>query len=190
MIYEYWVIAGLWLLWAAYWMLSAQSTKQSEQSESGSSRLIHLGLVVAAFALVALPGLGIGFLGWRLLPDPFIAFLIGVAVEALGLGFAVWARIHLGQYWSGTIEIKSEHQLIRSGPYALVRHPIYSGIILAAFATAAQMGTAASLAGAALMTLGWYVKARFEERFLARELGAAYEAYAARVPMLVPFAKF
>ncbi|MBV9021020.1 MAG: isoprenylcysteine carboxylmethyltransferase family protein [Ktedonobacteraceae bacterium] len=187
MIYEYWVIAGLWLLWAAYWMLSAQSTKQSEQSESGSSRLIHLGLVVAAFALVALPGLGIGFLGWRLLPDPFIAFLIGVAVEALGLGFAVWARIHLGQYWSGTIEIKSEHQLIRSGPYALVRHPIYTGFVLAFLGTALAANEFIGLLALMLIIVAYSRKIWMEEKWLVHQFGEEYTTYQREVNALVPF---
>lgn len=129
--YEYWVITGIWLLWAIYWIVSARHTQQSTHSESVPSRLTHLLLLAVAFALVALPFFEFGVLGWSLLPDRLMAFVIGVTLQVLGLGFAVWARVHLGQYWSGTIDIKVEHQLIRSGPYALVRHPIYSGLVLA-----------------------------------------------------------
>jgi protein-S-isoprenylcysteine O-methyltransferase Ste14 len=83
---------------------------------------------------------------------------------------------------------KAEHHIVDTGPYRIVRHPIYTGIILASAATALQRGTAQAWLGMSVMTLGWYIKARLEERFLRDELGAdAYGAYARRVPMLVPF---
>jgi protein-S-isoprenylcysteine O-methyltransferase Ste14 len=114
-----------------------------------------------------------------------------VGLAALGFGFCWWARLHLGRLWSATITRKQDHKVVDTGPYALVRHPIYTGIILAGFATAIQHGTAVSLAGALLLVLAWTIKARLEERFLRAELGVAvYNDYAARVPMLVPFAKF
>ncbi len=105
---------------------------------------------------------------------------------ALGILFAWWARIHLGTLWSGTVTQKQDHRVIDTGPYAIVRHPIYTGLLLSAYAIAALRAAPISLAGAALLTLGWYMKARLEERFLSKDLGAEYEAYRARVPMLVP----
>lgn len=111
-----------------------------------------------------------------------------VAAVAIGFAFCWWARIHIGKLWSSSITRKSSHHVIDTGPYAFVRHPIYTGITLAAFATAAVHGTPGSFFGAALMMGGWYVKARLEERFLREELGPeAYDSYARRVPMLVPF---
>jgi protein-S-isoprenylcysteine O-methyltransferase Ste14 len=115
--------------------------------------------------------------------------LVGVA----GLGFALcwWARLYMGRLWSASITRKEDHRLVDAGPYAMVRHPIYTGISLAAFATALQEGTLIALVGAGVLTWGWYVKARIEEGFLRTELGAdAYNAYAARVAMLIPFVKF
>ena len=92
--------------------------------------------------------------------------------------------------WSRWVVRKADHRIIQTGPYALVRHPIYTGISLAMLATAVMLGTAFSYLGAALFTLSFYLKARLEERFLREELGAeAYDAYARRVPMLVPFLK-
>ena len=114
-----------------------------------------------------------------------------VAIAALGFAFCWWARLYLGRLWSASITRKENHSVVSTGPYGLVRHPIYTGISLAAFATALQEGNLIALAGALILTLGWYVKARIEEGFLRTELGAqAYDAYAARVPMLVPFLKF
>ncbi|HEY2431214.1 MAG TPA: isoprenylcysteine carboxylmethyltransferase family protein [Vicinamibacterales bacterium] len=122
---------------------------------------------------------------WRT-PDPIGWALVAPAVA--GFGFTWWARIHLGRLWSSNVGRKADHRIVDTGPYALVRHPIYSGITLASIATAALRGTAAGWAGAVIMTLGWIVKARLEEGFLREELGAeAYDAYAGRVPMLIPF---
>ena len=109
------------------------------------------------------------------------------AATCLGLLFTWWARIHLGRLWSSSVGRKADHRVVDSGPYGIVRHPIYTGITLASLATAAMRGTAAAWLGAGVMTLGWYVKARMEEEFLRDELGAeAYGSYAHRVPMLIP----
>lgn len=187
MAYAYWVIAGLWLLWAAYWMASARRTKQSAQAEVTPSRLMHLILLTAAFALLALPAFEIGFLQWRFLPSRLIAFVTGVVLEALGLGFAVWARVHLGQYWSGTIDIKPEHQLISSGPYAFVRHPIYTGLVLAFLGTALAVDEVSGLFALALVVIAYTRKIWIEEMWLVRHLGEEYSAYQRKVRRLIPF---
>ena len=120
-----------------------------------------------------------GVLGWMMM-----------ALVVAGFAFSWWARVHLGPLWAGTVSRKDGHHVVDTGPYALVRHPIYTGLALAAFATAIAHGTPTSFLGAVLMTAGWYVKAQIEERFLREELGPdAYDAYAKRVPMLVPFLK-
>jgi protein-S-isoprenylcysteine O-methyltransferase Ste14 len=104
-----------------------------------------------------------------------------------GLLFTWWARLHLGRLWSGSITRKEGHRVIDTGPYGLVRHPIYTGLIFALFATAIAQAAISGLAGAALIAFGLWVKARIEERFLTAELGAdAYGAYRRRVPMLIP----
>jgi protein-S-isoprenylcysteine O-methyltransferase Ste14 len=105
-----------------------------------------------------------------------------------GLLFTWWARVHIGRLWSSSVTCKADHHIVDSGPYGLVRHPIYTGVTVPGIAVAILTGTWPALAGAALLTLGWYVKARLEERFLRAQLGAtAYDAYARRVPMMVPF---
>jgi protein-S-isoprenylcysteine O-methyltransferase Ste14 len=105
-----------------------------------------------------------------------------------GTSFAWWARIHLGRFWSSTITRKQDHQVIDTGPYGLVRHPIYTGLIGAILATGAAVATVTALLGALLIAFGLWQKARLEEGFLTTELGAdAYGRYCRRVPMLVPF---
>jgi protein-S-isoprenylcysteine O-methyltransferase Ste14 len=106
----------------------------------------------------------------------------------MGLALTWWARIHLGCLWSSAITRKEKHRIVETGPYAFVRHPIYTGLISALLATAATEATPVALLGALLITLGLWVKARIEEHFLLSELGPeAYECYRYRVPMLVPF---
>ena len=113
-----------------------------------------------------------------------------VGLTVLGFCFCWWARLHIGKLWSASITRKQDHRVVDSGPYGLVRHPIYTGLILSGFASAVVRGTLVSVAGALLLVLAWYIKARLEERFLRAELGAeAYNVYAARVPMLIPFLK-
>jgi protein-S-isoprenylcysteine O-methyltransferase Ste14 len=110
------------------------------------------------------------------------------AVMLAGLALTWWARIYLGPLWSSTITRKEDHRIIDTGPYAFVRHPIYSGLMIALVATAAAEGTLTALFGAALIILGVWLKARTEERFLLTELGPEiYGAYCRRVPMLIPF---
>jgi protein-S-isoprenylcysteine O-methyltransferase Ste14 len=96
--------------------------------------------------------------------------------------------VHLGALWSGNITTKQAHRVVDSGPYGIVRHPIYTGILLAAYATAAAKGTIPGVLGALLVTVGLWMKARLEETWLKAELGGdAYGTYRQRVPMLIPF---
>ena len=109
-------------------------------------------------------------------------------VMLAGLAFTWWARIHLGRLWSSAITRKEDHRIIDTGPYAVVRHPIYTGLIIALLATAVAMATVGALLGAGLIAFGLWLKACSEERFLMAELDPdGYRAYRCRVPMLVPF---
>jgi protein-S-isoprenylcysteine O-methyltransferase Ste14 len=110
------------------------------------------------------------------------------AVTLAGIVFAWWARIHLGRLWSSAVTRKEDHRIVDTGPYRLVRHPIYTGLLVAALATASAQATAPAVGGWILMVLGLWRKARAEEHFLAAELEPeAYAAYRRRVPMLLPY---
>jgi protein-S-isoprenylcysteine O-methyltransferase Ste14 len=125
---------------------------------------------------------------WRL-DDHWKWILDGVIVS--GFALCWWARLYLGQLWSANVTFKEGHHVVETGPYRFVRHPIYTGIIIAAFATAGLEGTLVAMVGAVIMLLGWYFKARTEEGLLRQELGAEpYDDYAGRVAMLIPFVKF
>jgi len=119
--------------------------------------------------------------------EPVVDYAL-VLVVLSGLAFTWWARLYLGRLWSSSVTKKADHRVVDTGPYAIVRHPIYTGIILACAATAAQLGTALTVAGVLVLWVGFWIKARLEERFLRGQLGeGAYDSYRRKVPMLVPF---
>src|SRR5262249_30603247 len=129
------------------------------------------------------------WLGARLWPRSFGAYWCGVALLAAGLAFSVWARVRLGRNWSGTVTVKEGHELIRSGPYAWVRHPIYTGLITAVAGTAITFGTVRAFLGLLLVAAGLLRKLRAEERFMRETFPGEYERYSATVPALVPFTR-
>jgi len=177
----------LWLALGVVWLIGALSVKRTERTQTSISRMRHLALEVAAFFLVFGRVQWPGWLDWRFVGDQSIARWIGLALTAIGIGFAIAARLWIGNNWSGRVTIKEQHQLIRSGPYALVRHPIYTGFLLALLGTALVHGELRGLLGFALAALGWVFKLRTEEAFLSQQFGDAYLDYKQRVKALVPF---
>ena len=180
-------IIGLWALWIVSWFAAMRWTNNTEKRVSFKEQLpYHLLMLVGILGL----GLDTGDdeSPLRLWNVHWYGAWICIVLEALGFAFTWWARIHLGRLWSGTVTRKTDHHVVDTGPYALVRHPIYTGILLAVYATAAAKGSVFGLIGALFFTLSFWVKARLEERWLSQELGAeAYAAYRRSVPMLIPF---
>ena len=165
---------------AAFWADPAQKTRRLQ----AEVRYRALWLVGATLLFIPAHGYAGRLRFWS--PNLAEAWIC-VGLIAVGLHFAWWARLHLGRLWSGSVTAKAEHHVVDTGPYGLVRHPIYTGLLLAILATMAAKGTVWGIAGAVLLTIGIVVKARLEESFLRGELGSAYDDYAGRVPMLVPF---
>jgi protein-S-isoprenylcysteine O-methyltransferase Ste14 len=120
-----------WTVFVLYWIVSAIRTRDTLQKESIASRYAILLLEIAGFVLVFSRSTGIGFLGNRFMHRTLVSASWGSILTWVGIGLAIWARYHLAEYWSARITIKEDHELIRTGPYARLRHPIYSGIILA-----------------------------------------------------------
>lgn len=175
----------LWLFWVVSWGIAAAWSDRSAK-RAGSMRevpynIVSLIGVLLLFAFYRRPRVIL----WRM-ERPAAWGLFALAL--VGLCFTWWARLHLGRLWSRWVARKADHRIIQTGPYALVRHPIYTGVSLALIAAAVMLGTLFACLGAALIVLSFYMKARLKERFLRDELGAdAYDEYARRVPMLVPF---
>lgn len=176
-----------WLAWVAYWVVSARGAKASVRREPVASRLAHvLPLLLAAWLLSPRRRHGAAWLDapWPL-HGPALAWL-GAVLCAAGLAFTVWARVHLGRNWSGTVTVKQGHELIRSGPYARVRHPIYTGLLLALAGTALARGNLAGVLAWVIAYAALWRKLRLEERWMAETFGAAYERYRREVPALWP----
>jgi protein-S-isoprenylcysteine O-methyltransferase Ste14 len=128
-----------------------------------------------------------GFLVRRAIPDGLVIGLIGTIITLLGLGFAVWARVHLGKNWSSLPAIRMDHTLIRTGPYSRVRHPIYTGLLFGVAGTAFIMGEPLGLIALILILVVSLGKIRLEEKYLEEEFGEDYARYKKEVPALIPF---
>jgi protein-S-isoprenylcysteine O-methyltransferase Ste14 len=176
----------LWLLWAGYWWLSARDVKATMRSEPSMSRWLHLGPLLIAGALIWTPRTPWPALDVLFRPAGHWQYGVGVTLTAGGLAFAVWARRHIGRNWSAIVTLKDGHELVTSGPYALVRHPIYTGLLLAFLGSALARGQWRGLLAVAIAALALLRKSRLEERWMRERFGAAYDDYCRRVKALVP----
>jgi protein-S-isoprenylcysteine O-methyltransferase Ste14 len=178
-----------WVIWALIWFLAAWSVKQTVRHEDPLSRLSNtLPLWLAAFLLVS-PPIWPDFLTARLFPGTLGIFILGAALVVVGLCFAIWARYHIGRNWSGVITVKQDHDLVRTGPYSIVRHPIYSGLLLAIVGSAIARGNSAAIIAVALVLFSFLRRVSVEERWMTETFGAAYDDYRASTPALIPFVK-
>jgi protein-S-isoprenylcysteine O-methyltransferase Ste14 len=177
----------MWLAWLAYWAFAARAVKQTQRTEDARSRLSHRLPLLAGAVIMTVPNLFGPRLEAVLVPGSAAWQALTVALVALGLGFSAAARVWLGRNWSSMVTVKREHELIRSGPYALVRHPIYSGLLLALAGSALMLGNGRALVGLALIVGALLRKLTIEERFMAEQFGETYARYREQVAMLVPF---
>lgn len=174
----------VWGMWGLSWLLAAAWSDRSVRRLPLAREMTYRLVLIAGIVLL----FGFGRGAYSLWPAGASWPWAGVVVTALGFMLCWWARLYLGRLWSADVARKEGHRIVDTGPYRLVRHPIYTGIILAGFATAFTRGSMLAFLGAAVMAWAWWRKARLEEQFLRAELGAeAYDAYAARTKMLVPF---
>jgi len=180
------LIPGLWLAWIIYWLISAAGNKTTIRRESSLSQLSHKLPLLVGGLLLFIHRWPAPWLSQRFLFHPHIFVPLGAILVALGLGFSVWARVHLGGNWSGIVTLKKDHQLIRTGPYRWVRHPIYTGILLAILGTALAIGQWRGLLGFGCMAYGFMRKLQIEERWLGDVFGPEYDAYKKEVSALVP----
>ena len=177
----------LWVLWLVSWMVAASWSNATAARASLASEIFYRAPTLVGGVCLFFPGHVLGVT--KLWDTPWVTSWCLVGLTAAGFAFCWWARLHLGRLWSSEITRKADHHIVDTGPYALVRHPIYTGIIIAAAAMAAQQATLLALAGMVLMVLGFWIKARLEERFLREQLGReAYDDYARRTGMLFPLA--
>jgi protein-S-isoprenylcysteine O-methyltransferase Ste14 len=176
----------IWMVLCLYWILSALRTKAVKSRESFGRRLGYVLPVALGVTLLFNSRSHYSWLGMRFAPDTIALAVTGVVLTAAGVALAMWARLVLGENWSAAVSIRKDHELIRMGPYRTMRHPIYTGMLLGLLGTALVVGEVRGLLALVIVGLGFYLKARKEEAFLAREFGAGFEAHAKRTGMFLP----
>lgn len=176
----------LWFIWCIVWLLMAAWSKPSKRREFPWQRLEHVLPMIVGFLLIYNHNFAWKFLAIQIVPQNAAVTVLGLMLTIGGLIFAVWARIALGANWSGTVTIKSGHNLIRRGPYKRIRHPIYTGLLLSMAGTVMLQGEVRALLGFVLVLLALYRKARREERFLSEEFGEGFAEHAKHTGMFLP----
>jgi protein-S-isoprenylcysteine O-methyltransferase Ste14 len=180
--------SGLWIAWLIYWRISATGVKAVRRRESAASRAAHLLPLAIAALLLWMPAMaGGGILFQRFMPQSFAGYWTGTGLLALGLAFSVWARVYLGRNWSATVTVKEDHELIRGGPYALVRHPIYSGLLLAFIGSAIARAEWRGVVAVLIVLVALWRKLRLEERFMSETFGDEYRRYREHTAALIPY---
>jgi protein-S-isoprenylcysteine O-methyltransferase Ste14 len=174
------------MIWFAFWRLAALERTGVAERESDWSRMSYVLPLLLVIVLMIGPGWP-PWLDYRLIRGGWIRYSIGVGMVTAGLAFTVWARRVLGRNWSGRIAIKSGQQLVRAGPYRYIRHPIYTGGLLAILGSAAASGRVSGFLAFCLACAALLHKIRIEERWLMREFGDQYREYRGVSWMLVPY---
>ena len=180
------LIPLLWLSWCAYWLIAASNVKSTTREESPASRAGHIVPLVIAGMLLWLPRVPFLFFDDRIFPRSDALYFSGAALVAAGLLFCVWARRYLGRNWSGTVTLKQDHELIRSGPYRYVRHPIYTGLLLAFVGSALARDEWRGVVAVVIVYAALWRKLRLEERWMIETFGDAYRRFRQEVPALIP----
>ncbi len=177
-----------WLALGLYWLWSSRHVKPVRHTESFLKRFAayHLPMLVAGALLGPGAWYGKSWLNQRFLPELAVFQAVGLALAIAGVAFACWARHTLGRNWSAAAQLKYEHELIQSGPYRLVRHPIYTGLLLAFLGTALMLGEWRAIVAFSIILISLLHKYRVEERMMHMHFGSRYLEYAARTKALVP----
>ena len=184
-VYQY-LFPAMWLSWTAYWLAAARDVKATAWREPFVSRLLHIVPLALAVVLLVPSRSPVAALGKRFLSVGTSPFWLGAVLTLSGLLFTVWARVHLGTNWSGTVQVKQDHELVTSGPYRFVRHPIYSGLLVAFIGSGLARAEWRGVLAAVLVFWALWRKLRVEEQRMRAQFGTAYEKYAARTAALIP----
>lgn len=179
------IITACWVVFILVWWLAAFFVKRTVERQSMFTRLMTVVATAAAVVLMFAARLPLG-LRLPILPHTPAAGAAGAAICVLGFAFTFWARFTIGRNWSGTVTFKQDHELIQSGPYRLVRHPIYTGVLTMMLGSVLFVGTRAALLAFVMLCVGFKVKSRQEEEMMMKHFPDAYARYKARVRALLP----
>jgi protein-S-isoprenylcysteine O-methyltransferase Ste14 len=176
-----------WIAFLLYWQIKSGGTKATQRLEPAASRILRALAFLIVIVLLSTTRIPLPWLYRQLWPVGIWPFWVGAAVTVAGLLFAVGARQHLGSNWSRSVTVKQGHELITTGPYALVRHPIYTGILTGFLGTAIALSEVRGFIGFVLIFLVLWAKLRMEEQWMRSQFGETYAAYAHQTTALVPY---
>jgi protein-S-isoprenylcysteine O-methyltransferase Ste14 len=180
------LLGWIWAIFGAYWVSAGWGKKAEQTSESPVYRLVRLAILAITFTLLFGSWTAIGLLGRHFLPATPSFEYLGFALAVLGMALAMWARIHLGQFWSDKVVLKVDHQLIRTGPYASLRHPIYSGVLLGVAGTAVLLGEWRGVLAFIILLTNYWVKAKREDQILAGAFPSTFSDHKNQAGFLLP----
>jgi len=180
----------LWIGFFAIWILWGIKTKPTQSREPVRSRMSYIVFTVAAYFLMFSGDVTQSWLRQRLFAPSALTNSLGVTVTLAGILFAFWARFYLGENWSGAVTVKVGHQLIRTGPYRWVRHPIYTGLISAMLGTALVRHQVRGIFATVLAYVGFKIKSKIEERTMISTFGNEYDNYRQTTGAIVPKLRF
>src|ERR1700678_2308764 len=177
----------VWIVFFVYWQIKAGNAKTTQRLEPAASRILRIFIFLIAIVLLSTTRIALRWLYYELWLTGIWSFWLGAAVTVGGLLFAVWARVHLGRNWSRSVTIKQGHELITSGPYAVVRHPIYTGILAGFLCMAIAISQVRGFIVFVLFLLAFWIKLRMEEQWMRSQFGETYATYAHQTAALVPY---
>lgn len=175
-----------WYVFGVYWAITALRAKRAKATEKSADRIATIAVMAAGFVLLFEQNVHTGWLDSRFAPSQDWITWTGIVLSYLGVALAVWARYCIGEYWSARVTLKEGHRLIRSGPYRFVRHPIYTGLLIAVIGRALIIGQWRGLLGVALVLATHARKAQREEKLLLSEFGDEYTGYRRVTGFLLP----
>jgi len=177
----------VWIAFIVYWQIKSFGNKTTQRLEPAASRILRLLVFLIVIVILSVPRIPLPWLYLQLWPSGLLPFWLGAAITVAGLLFAVWAREHLGRNWSRSVTIKQDHELITSGPYAVVRHPIYTGSLAGFVGMAIAIAQLRGVIAVALIFLVFWAKLRLEEEWMRSQFGETYAAYSHQTAALVPY---
>ncbi len=180
------IIIACWCTFVIVWLIAAARTKRIAERQSVESALAHRIPVGIGWWLMLAPRWP-GPMGHQVIPRTAFSEIVGTVICVLGLIFTLWARQTLAGNWSSDVTFKQDHELIRTGPYRIVRHPIYTGLLAMFLGTGIYIGQVRGGVSLLLVTIGFWIKLSQEERLMLRHFPDAYPAYQREVKALVPF---
>jgi protein-S-isoprenylcysteine O-methyltransferase Ste14 len=177
----------LWMALAIVWVVGALRTKRTVKSQSSVSQFLYTVILVIGVYLIFAKQIGLPWLDRQLIWVTIPIVLAGLLVVLVGVAFSIWARLMLGSNWSNRVTVKEDHTLVRNGPYRIVRHPIYSGILFGMLGSVLQRGEMRCFVGVMICVLSFWLKTRAEEEFMVQRFGDEYLQYSQEAKSLVPF---